>query len=101
MGLSQQQMQEAFESAIDGDIELPIPDTREESNVYMKQLIQISLADGRLSSEEQRLLYDYGQRMDYTKSEVRHAIAREKRELYQEARALQRSRKKNGRGTSA
>jgi len=100
-GLTQQQMQEAFESARDGNVELPIPDTREESNVYMKQLIHVSLADGRLSSEEQRLLYDYGQRMDYTKSEVRHAIAREKRELYQEARALQRSRRKNGRGTSA
>jgi uncharacterized tellurite resistance protein B-like protein len=100
-GLSQQQMQDAFESARDGDVELPIPDTREEANVYMKQLFHISLADGRLSSEEQRLLYDYGQRMNYTKSEVRHTIAREKREMYQQARELQRLKKKNGRGTSA
>ena len=96
-GLTSTQMQAAFETAAADNIDLPVPNNPLESAGYLRQLIRISLSDGRINSQEKRLLIDYGKRMDYSPADVRHAIAREQKQMYQHARQLQRQRKANGR----
>ena len=68
---------------------------------FLRRMIHAGRVDGKLSTQAKRLLYDYCERMYDCKADLRHVIARERKQTYQRSRQLQRQRKASGRTASA
>ena len=85
-GLTPEQVQAAIVAAQDDDQELPIPRNQTEANSYLRQLIQASFADGRISQSELTFLKRFGRQAGLSPADIRMGIARERRVAYQQAR---------------
>jgi DnaJ-domain-containing protein 1 len=90
--LTDDQIQATIATATMGDGELPVPVEQNEAAEFLKQVIRITLIDGRITASEKRFLYRYATRMGYGKVDVRHAIAKEKTDLLRRAKVAKRKK---------
>ena len=67
-------------------IEIPPPRTSQEAEACMRGLLSMSLADGRLTDSEMRLLLSFGARLSLRPEDVRAIVKEERRALYRKAR---------------
>ena len=49
-GMTHGEVERALQTALDGTIDLPVPESPEEANRCLKQIIHVCLADGRFSA---------------------------------------------------
>lgn len=66
----------------------------EDPKELMKLLARMALSDGRLSSEELEMLKSVGRTMGYANIDIEMLVNRERRNMYQEAKAAIRSNKR-------
>jgi hypothetical protein len=81
-------------TAAAGDAELPVPADPHEASEYLQQMVETSLADGNVSSQERKLLLLYAQRMNLSAADVRLEITRQRKARFQAARDLLRETKR-------
>jgi len=95
--LTDANLEQILQTAHQSDTDLPVPETPKEARECLRQIIHVCLTDGRFTKSEQKLVADFAAELDYTAADIKMMIASEKRALYQEARRLQRERKKQSR----
>ncbi|MBD3673447.1 MAG: TIM44-like domain-containing protein [Planctomycetaceae bacterium] len=95
--LTDADLDKILQTAHRSDADLPVPETPKEARECLRQMIHVCLTDGRFTKQEQKLVADFASELDYCAADVKLMIAAEKRALYQEARRLQRERKKQSR----
>lgn len=93
-GLTERQVKEAVAAAEDQTNDLPIPQTPDEKRRLLRQLVFVSLIDGWLSPLEVHLLYDCGDRMNYSRAEVKRMIKQQRKLLYRQAREARKRKKR-------
>ncbi len=90
-GMTNDQMQAALNSATRDDVPLPVPRDQREAREYLELAVRASLVDGRISSEEQRFLADFGDHAGLSAADVRILVNRERGKSYREAKRVLRS----------
>jgi tellurite resistance protein len=93
-GLSPENVDAVLQTAAAGDAELPVPASPHEAIDYLRQMVETSLADGNVSSQEKKLLLLYAQRMNLAPADVQLEIARQRKERFQAAKDLLRQTKR-------
>jgi uncharacterized tellurite resistance protein B-like protein len=94
-GLPPEQIETIINTAQASDIELPAPETSRQAMRFLEQLVDASLTDGALSSDERLLLFHCGEELGLAHADVRATIQRRTRERYQGARQELRGAKKS------
>ena len=93
-GLSSKNVDDVLNTASAGDIDLPVPADPREAAEYLRQMVEMSLADGNVSSQEQRLLLLFARRMNLADADVQLEIARQRKDRFQAAKNLLRQAKR-------
>ncbi len=84
--LSPEQVETVLNTASAQEIDLPVPSDVRQAGEYLKQMVEMSLADGNISAPEQKLLMRCARRMNLSPADVRLEIARQRRERFQAAK---------------
>ncbi|MFH2204307.1 MAG: transporter [Elusimicrobiota bacterium] len=72
-------------AARSGHLEVPAPKTPEEARIFLRGVIQMSLADGEISRPEMNTLLAFGRQLKMNAQDIRGMIAAERKLLYQQA----------------
>jgi tellurite resistance protein len=92
--LSPDQVEAILNTAAAQEIELPVPGDSRQAGDYLKQMVEMSLADGNISAPEQKLLMHCARQMNLSPEDVRLEVARQRRERFQAARGAIRESKR-------
>jgi tellurite resistance protein len=84
--LSPEQVETVLNTASAQEIELPVPGDPRQAGEFLKQMVEMSLADGNISAPEQKLLMRCAGRMNLSPADVRLEIARQRRARFQAAK---------------
>jgi uncharacterized tellurite resistance protein B-like protein len=74
LGVTDRQFDEAIRLATSGEMQLSIPDTRDEQLKLLRELIEVMAADGELAPEEKQLFASAAARMEITEDELNDLI---------------------------
>lgn len=85
-GIPGKRLDSLVASARAGTLEVPSPQTPVQAADYMRGLIEMSLADGVVSSTEQKTLLAFGDRMKLSNTQVELMVRTEKTKLYRAAK---------------
>lgn len=87
-GLSESEVDTIIESSNSQRASLPKPETAREVQQHLAQLVHAVMADGRVSSQERKLLSNYAERVELSTADVNIALAKERRRMYREAKRV-------------
>lgn len=94
--VSQDRLKRIVATAQASDPPVQLPSGRAEAHHFMDHLVRAALIDGRITRNEKQLLARAGQQLDWTALDLKLAIARNRRDLYQQAKTILRSQRKGG-----
>jgi uncharacterized tellurite resistance protein B-like protein len=86
-GVSPETVSGLIDAAEGGRLELPTPQNQGEACAFLRGVVVMSLADGKVSSEERRAIDACAQSLSLTRVEVDDLIERERARLYEQAKA--------------
>jgi len=92
--LTEEALAEIINTAQDPDFKLPIPEDRFQGRHLMTQMVQASLADGNISSDEQTMLMAFAKIIHMAPTDVRMIIAQERKKAYKKSKETLRLAKK-------
>jgi len=84
--IPRENVQAIMASLQQGTGELPRPRNAAEAREVLEAMARMTLADGRLTREERKLLQDFGSSCGLSRADVNLTVAAEKKKLYREAR---------------
>jgi tellurite resistance protein len=93
-GLSSKNVEAVVNTASKGDVDLVVPTDPRQAAEYLRQMVEMSLADGNISSQEKKLLLLFARRMNLSDADVQLEIARQRKERFQAAKGLLRQTKR-------
>ena len=71
-------------------LHIPNPKNREEAHEFLKCMVRMCLADGKVVSQEKQLITQLVSRMGYTDIDINQMIKKERAELYKTAKTVSR-----------
>ena len=77
-----------IESVKEGTIQLTLPEDKVMQESFLNAMTTMCLADGSISSAEYRLLYQIGEAMGYSKTDVREIVSQLRKNLLEQAKKL-------------
>lgn len=93
-GVPKDRLKQIFASAQAKDSRLTLPEDDRQARVLMDHLIRGALIDGRITRSEQKLLNQAAAQLGWSRADFNMALARCKRELYQQAKQIIRQHRK-------
>lgn len=86
-GVPQHQAEQLLSQAMQwGKLEAPEPSSKDEARTWLVDMSRMALADGFVSKEEHQMLLTMGKKLGFSGYDIKHLIAKTKREMYQEAK---------------
>jgi Tim44-like domain len=89
--ISDSQLKSIFEAAKSDEAAILVPQETGQANHFMDLLIRAALVDGKIKRSEYDLLSTAGQQVGWATADLKVAVARTRRQLYQQARRIIRS----------
>ena len=93
-GVSKDRLKTIFATATSKDIPISVPQNLQQANVFMDHLLRAALVDGKVTRSEQKLLLQAGQQVGWSAADLKIALARIRKELYQQAKTIIRDRRR-------
>lgn len=87
-GISLERINQVLTTADADEQPLPLPDNREQLQLFMDHLIRAALIDGRITGKEKRLLRRVCGQMGWSLGDLKAAIYRNREHLYKQARQV-------------
>jgi uncharacterized tellurite resistance protein B-like protein len=85
-GVPLDRMDQLVSAARTGQLDCPMPKTREEAEATLRGLAQMCLADGRVSDGERRALNAFGQKVGLSPEQIGQWIDHERQDAYKRAK---------------
>lgn len=92
-GVGKEQLTKIFNTATSADIPIRLPENLGQANVFMDHLLRAALVDGKVTRTEFHLLLQTAQQIGWSTADVKMAIARIRKELFQQAKKIIRKRR--------
>jgi len=92
-GVGKEQLKKIFNTATSADIHIRLPENLGQANVFMDHLLRAALVDGKVTRSEFQLLLQTAQQIGWSTADVKMAIARIRKELFQQAKQIMRQRR--------
>jgi uncharacterized tellurite resistance protein B-like protein/predicted RNA-binding Zn-ribbon protein involved in translation (DUF1610 family) len=93
-GVPKERLKAIFATATSQDIPITLPQNRVQANVFMDHLLRAALVDGKVTRSEERLLLQASEQIGWTSADLKIALARVRRELFQQAKSIIRELRK-------
>lgn len=93
-GVSEDRLKTIFATATSKDMPIIVPQDLRQANVFMDHLLRAALVDGRVTRSEHQLLLKASQQIGWSAADLKIALARNRRELYQQAKQIIRNRRR-------
>ncbi len=93
-GVPKDRLKTIFATATSRDIPITLPQNLKQANVFMEHLLRAALVDGKVTRSEQKLLLQAGRQIGWSAADLKIALARIRKELYQQARKIVRARRR-------
>lgn len=87
-GIEPERFNEIVRAATDDQQDIELPSDPAQARSFMDHLIRAALIDGQIESRERRLLRSAADQMGWAEADLKLAIARSRRELYQQAKEI-------------
>lgn len=87
-GIPPARLEKLMDAARAGRMEVPAPKGEEDSRAFLRGVIQMSLADGAISTPEMNTLQAFGKQLTLKPNEIDDMIRAERKTLYERARRL-------------
>jgi len=87
-GIPMDRVRQILHTAADNDQPIQLPESNEQARAFMDHLIRAALIDGRITRQEEQLLLRASQQLDWAPADLKYAIARNRKKLYQQAKAI-------------
>lgn len=92
-GVDKQRLKTIFNTASSKDTPIRLPENRQQADVFMNHLLRAALVDGKVTRSEYDLLFQTSQQLGWSAADLKMAIARTRKELFQQARRVIRERR--------
>jgi len=93
-GVPKDRLKTIFATATSQDIPITLPQNRVQANAFMDHLLRAALVDGKVTRSEKTLLLRACEQIGWTAADLHIALARIRKELFQQAKAIIRQRRK-------
>ncbi len=90
-GIAPEKVPALLVAARNGQVQMPVPQNREEARVCLRGLSRLILTEGPVTRAEARLLNEFAARYGYSRADVRLVFRAERLALYRRAKAALRS----------
>ncbi len=87
-GVSQQKLAMIVKTVQERGLDIPCPQSTEAAKEFLRCMVRMCLADGKISSSEQVMLKNLVSKMGYTDIDVNMMINKERSKLYSHARTV-------------
>jgi len=94
-GIAPQRLDAMIQSALTGHLEPPQPRDADEARSWLQAMVRMSLADGKITTQEYRLLQLAGEQCGMVAFDLKAMISRTRADLYAESRAALRNAKRS------
>jgi hypothetical protein len=85
-GVTEQTVQATLAACRAGQLKIPMPRSLDETAACLKGFVRMSLADGKLSDEETKLIVLFASKLSLREPQVLELIKKERLALYREAK---------------
>ncbi len=93
-GVPKERLKAIFATATSREIPIVVPQDRAQATVFMDHLLRAALVDGKVTRSEQALLMKAASQIGWTAADLKMALARIRKELFQQARTIIRERRR-------
>ena len=93
-GVPKDRLKTIFATATSKDIPITVPQNLQQANVFMDHLLRAALVDGKVTRSEHELLLKAGQQVGWSAADLKIALSRIRKELYQQAKKVIRDRRR-------
>ncbi len=93
-GVTDERLQAIFATAASDESPFTLPTEQAHGRIFMEHLLRAALVDGKVTSAERTLLQKAATQIGWSEADLRLALARVRKELYQQARTILRARKR-------
>ncbi|MCP4510829.1 MAG: TerB family tellurite resistance protein, partial [Fuerstiella sp.] len=93
-GVPKERLKTIFATATSKDISITVPQNLQQANVFMDHLLRAALVDGKVTRSEHELLLKAGQQIGWSAADLKIALSRIRKELYQQAKTIIRERRR-------
>lgn len=93
-GVDKDRLKTIFNTASSSDIPIRLPENRDQADLFMDHLLRAALVDGKVTRSEFNLLLQTAEQLGWSVADLKMAIARVRKELFQQAKQIIRQRRK-------
>ncbi|MEO1978997.1 MAG: TIM44-like domain-containing protein [Fuerstiella sp.] len=93
-GVPKDRLKTIFATATSKDIPITVPQNLQQANIFMDHLLRAALVDGKVTRSEHQLLLKAGQQIGWSAADLKIALSRIRKELYQQAKTIIRERRR-------
>jgi uncharacterized Zn finger protein (UPF0148 family)/uncharacterized tellurite resistance protein B-like protein len=90
-GISQEKLNSITATIQEHGLHIPNPKTKNEALEFLKCMVRMCLADGKITSQEKQLIKQLVIKMDYTDIDIEQMIKKERTQLYKDAKEVNNS----------
>lgn len=94
-GVDKRRLKTIFNTAAADDVPIQLPEDRRQADLFMDHLLRAALVDGKVKRAEHDLLLQTGEQLGWTRVDLKMAIARTRKELFQQAKKVIRERRRS------
>lgn len=94
-GVPKDRLKTIFATATSQEIPITLPQNRVQANAFMDHLLRAALVDGKVTRSEKALLVRTGEQIGWTSADLNIALARVRKELFQQAKTIIRERRRH------
>lgn len=94
-GIPKDRLKAVFATATSQEIAINLPTDIHQGRAFMDHLLRAALVDGKVTRSEHETLLQACQQIGWSATDLKMAMAKTRRELYQQARAILRNQKKS------
>lgn len=94
-GVNKQRLKTIFNTASADDVPIQLPEDRRQADLFMDHLLRAALVDGKVTRSEYDLLLQTSEQLGWTRVDLKMAIARNRKELFQQAKQIIRERRRS------
>lgn len=87
-GVPNDRLKTIFATATSKDIPITLPQNLQQANVFMDHLLHAAMVDGKITRSEHKLLLQTAQQIGWSAADLKIALARIRKELYQQAKKI-------------
>ena len=87
-GISSEKLNSIVESVKEHGLHIPNPNSREEAHEFLKCMVKMCLADGKITTQERQLMKQLLSKMNYKDIDIDQMIKKERNTLYKSAKQL-------------